>query len=94
MRMEVFVSKPLKKPKNLSLEPSAIARGERYARLHGTSLSSLVSDYLAALPLGSPGAIQSPAVRRLYGSAAAKRGRREPGRAEYRDHLARKHGVA
>ena len=82
-----------KKPKNLSLDPATIERGERYARRHGTSLSGLVSDYLSALPLDPPAELRSPAVRRLYGAAAGGAGRRTPDRTAYRDHLARKDGT-
>lgn len=78
-----------KVPKNLSLEPEAIARGERYGRLHGKNLSQLVNDFLRALPLNSPPAQElSPLVRRLRGIAAGGK----TGRAEYRIHLLRKHG--
>ena len=42
-----------KRPKNLLLDPDAVARGERYSRLHGTNLSRLVGDFLHALPLGA-----------------------------------------
>jgi hypothetical protein len=35
-----------RKPKNLFLDPAAVARGERYSRLHGTNLSRLVDDFL------------------------------------------------
>jgi hypothetical protein len=76
-------------PKNLSLEPAAIARGERYGRLHGKNLSQLVNDFLRALPLKSPATQElSPVVRRLRGIAA--RGR--TGREAYRKHLLRKYG--
>ena len=86
MRMRPFVSKV---PKNLSLEPEAVARGERYGRLHGKSLSQLVNDFLQALPLTAPpAATLSPLVRRLRGIAAGGKA----GRAEYRRHLLRKHG--
>lgn len=87
------MGKPGKQPKNLSLEPAVIERGERYARLHGTNLSRLVSDYLAALPLEAPLQVRSPAVRRLYGAATGARGE-PPSREHYREYLAQKHGVA
>jgi hypothetical protein len=78
-----------KVPKNLSLEPDAIARGERYGRRHGKNLSQLVNDFLRALPLTSPPARDlSPLVRRLRGIAAGGK----TGRAEYRKHLLRKYG--
>lgn len=78
-----------KVPKNLSLEPEAVARGERYGRLHGKNLSQLVNDFLRALPLKAPPAGElSPLVRRLRGIAAGGR----TGREAYRRHLLRKHG--
>src|SRR5919204_421736 len=43
--------------KNLSLEPDAIERGERYAKRQGKNLSQLVSDLLQVLsvvPLAGP----------------------------------------
>ena len=82
------MSKPTKKPKNLSLEPDAVARGERYSKLHGTNLSRLVSDFLRSLPLGGGAEPQSPAVRRLRGIAAGSKA--EP--STYREHLRRKYG--
>lgn len=76
-------------PKNLSLEPAAIARGQRYGRLHGKNLSQLVNDFLHALPLEAPGARDlSPLVKRLRGIAAG--GKAEP--ETYRKHLRRKYG--
>jgi len=75
--------------KNLSLEPDAIARGERYGRRHGKNLSQLVNDFLRGLPLESPAERElSPLVRRLRGVAA---GGRAAGKA-YREHLYRKYG--
>ena len=76
-------------PKNLSLEPEAVARGERYGRLYGKNLSQLVNDFLQILPLSAPAATElSPLVRRLRGIAAGGK----TGRAAYRKHLLRKHG--
>ena len=77
-----------KRPKNLLLDPDAVARGERYSRLHGTSLSRLVGDFLRALPLGAEQSTLTPAVRRLWGVAAGKVADRE----EHRQHLSRKYG--
>lgn len=77
-----------RKPKNLSLEPDAIARGERYSQLHGTNLSRLVSDFLRALPLGKPTQALSPAVQRLRGVVA----RSKVDRATYHEHLHAKYG--
>ena len=88
MRMDNCMAKPTKKPKNLSLEPDAIVRGERYSRLHRTNLSRLVSDFLRSLPLGGPSLPVSPAVRRLRGIATGSK----LDRASYREHLQRKYG--
>ena len=77
-----------KRPKNLLLDPDAVARGERYSRRHGTSLSQLVGDFLRSLPLGAEASALTPAVRRLWGVASGKGGDREA----YRQHLARKFG--
>lgn len=88
MRMDQSMAKLTKKPKNLSLEPDAIARGERYSELHGTNLSRLVSDFLRGLPLEKPNAPLSPAVQRLRGVAAG----RKVDRATYREHLTQKYG--
>ena len=86
MRMEARLGKIAK---NLSLEPEAVARGERYGRRHGKNLSQLVNDFLRGLPLESPmdGEL-SPLVRRLRGIARSAR----TGRKEYREHLHRKYG--
>ena len=78
-----------KVPKNLSLEPDAIARGERYGRRHGKNLSQLVNDFLRGLPLESPPERElSPLIRRLRGIAAGGK----TGRDEYREGLYRKYG--
>lgn len=79
----------MRKPKNLSLEPDAVARGERYGKLYGKNLSQLVNDFLRALPLEPSGAGGlTPVVRRLRGVAARAKADRET----YRKHLARKYG--
>ncbi len=77
-----------KRPKNLLLDPDAVARGERYSRRHGTSLSRLVGDFLRSLPLGADESTLTPAVRRLWGIARGGDADREA----YRQHLARKYG--
>lgn len=73
--------------KNLSLEPAAVERGERYSELHSTSLSQLVSDLLMRLPLDDGDVELTPTVRRLLG--IAKGGGDE---ADYRQHLLDKYG--
>ena len=77
-----------KRPKNLLLDPDAVARGERYSRRHGTSLSRLVGDFLRSLPLGADEATLTPAVRRLWGIATAGGTDKQ----QYRNHLVRKYG--
>lgn len=77
-----------KRPKNLLLDPDAVARGERYSRRHGTNLSRLVGDFLRSLPLGANDETLTPAVRRLWGSAAGGRVDRE----KFRQHLTKKYG--
>lgn len=83
-----------KKATNLTLDPAAVARGEEYGRLHGASLSQLVTDLLYALPDPSE-KLQvhelTPAVRRLYG-VAAEGGDAADARATHRAHLERKYG--
>lgn len=73
--------------KNLSLDPEAVERGERYSALHSTSISQLVSDFLSRLPLDDAEPELTPAVRRLLGAAAG-----EGDREDYRRHLLEKYG--
>ncbi len=86
--------KPVKKATNLSLDPDAVARGERYGARHGRKLSQLVNGFLAALPAEEAGegdrglAELSPVVRRLYGAAAGGATDRDT----YRAHLSAKYG--
>lgn len=58
-----------KQAKNLLLDAEAIARGERYSDLHGTTLSRLVGDFLQSLPLEGARRPLAPAVARLRGTA-------------------------
>ena len=81
--------KPSRRPKNLLLDPDAVARGERYSQRHGTNLSRLVGDFLRALPLAANDESLTPAVRRLWGIARGSDADRE----KYRDHLGRKYGA-
>lgn len=84
--------------KNLSLEESAIGRGERYSELHQTNLSRLVSDFLSRLPLPEPTRHLSPIVSRLLGVAASVETNTarpaEEAQASYREHLWTKYGRA
>ena len=83
-------SRATKKATNLTLDPEAIANGERFGRLHGTSLSQLVNRLLLALPgaMEVEPTLRTPAVRRLYGAAAGAAASRD----DYREHLASKYG--
>ncbi|MGQ0714936.1 MAG: DUF6364 family protein [Gemmatimonadaceae bacterium] len=81
-------SKTRKRPTNLSLDVDALERGEIYSRLHGTSVSRLVNDYLRSLPADERLEPLSPVVRRLRGIAAGAEAASE----EYRRHLRRKYG--
>ena len=79
--------KKIKRPKNLLLDPDAVARGERYSRRHGTNLSRLVGDFLRSLPLAADESALTPAVRRLWGVARGG----DAGREAYRRHLGKKY---
>jgi hypothetical protein len=78
-----------KQSKNLSLDPEAVRRGERYSELHRTNLSQLVSNFLSRLPIDSeePDTSLAPAVRRLIGIGAGATDRED-----YRRHLVEKYG--
>jgi hypothetical protein len=76
-----------KRSKNLSLDPEAVRRAERYSELHHTNVSQLVSNFLAALPLEEEAAARplSPAVQRLLGIATGE------GKEEYHQYLREKY---
>jgi len=57
--------------KNLTLDPEAVERAERFSRKRGTTVSRIVSDFLLGLPEESDGAL-APAVGRLLGIAKGK----------------------
>jgi len=82
------MTRSAKKPRNLTLDDEAMARGEQYSRQHGTSVSRLVGDFLRALPLEPERRPLTPAVRRLLGVAAGG----DPDRDAYRAHLNEKYG--
>ena len=73
--------------KNLSLDPAAVERGERYSERHATSLSQLVSDLLLRLPADDEEADLTPTVRRLMGIAKG-----DVDEEDYRQHLLDKYG--
>ena len=76
-----------KQSKNLSLDPKAVKRGERYSKLHNTNVSQLVNHFLSGLPVGEEKNNFSPTVRRLIGVASSKDAVKE-----YRQHLVEKYG--
>ena len=58
---------------NLSVERASVERARRYAELHSTSISRLVDEFLASLPLETGRRRRQeypPVVRRLIGVAA------------------------
>jgi hypothetical protein len=77
-----------KRNRNLSLDPSAVERAERYSELHKTNVSQLVNDYLSGLRLHTDDATRdlSPAVRRLLGIAGSGEA------TDYHNHLVEKYG--
>lgn len=73
---------------NLTVERAVIERARRYSERHGTSISRLVSGFLANLPAEEPADAElTPAVRRLVGIGSG-----EADREAYRRHLREKHG--
>lgn len=71
--------------KNLTLDPEAVRKGERYSRKNGTSISQIVSDFLLRLPDGVETPL-SPAVARLLGIASGKGDERQ-----YHNYLEKKY---
>lgn len=74
---------------NLSIDDAAIERAKRYSERHDTSISRLVSDFLARLPLeeDEQELALSPTVRRLYGIAEGG-----PDEDDYHRYLLEKYG--
>ena len=91
MRRGLAVSKVAK---NLYLEPDALEHAEKYAQMHTTNLSQLVSDFLRSLPLRSSSPTDySPTLRRLIGSAVPRDADTPPATVEdYREYLIDKYG--
>jgi hypothetical protein len=69
----------------LSVDKEIIERARRYSRAHGTSISKLVSEYLASLPQERP--VSSPVVGRLRGLLPP-----EVSPDEYRERIEEKYG--
>lgn len=84
--MRILEAAMAKVIKNLSLDPEAVERGERYSVLHSTSLSQLVSDFLSRLPLAEEERELPPTVGRLLGVGAG-----DAGRDDYRAYLLEKY---
>jgi hypothetical protein len=77
---------------NITVDPAVVERARRYTERHGTSISRLVTDYLAQLPMEDEAGVEAgerltPTVRRLLGAARGG-GDRE----DYRRHLVQKYG--
>jgi hypothetical protein len=89
MRME----RPMSKQRiNITVDPAVVERARRYTERHGTSISRLVTEYLAQLPLEDEAGVEAeerltPTVRRLLGVARGG-GDREG----YRQYLVEKYG--
>ena len=75
---------------NITVDAALVERARRYTQRHNTSISGLVSEFLAHLPEGggAGSADLSPTVRRLLGIAAGG-----PDREDYRRHLLEKYGT-
>lgn len=58
---------PSRKKLTLSVDEQIIERAHRYSQRHNTSISQLVSNYLARLAEAGPHQPYSPTVRRLIG---------------------------
>lgn len=72
----------------LSIDPELIEKARRYSRSRGTSISQVVSRFLAALPDEADGTEEyTPTVRRLLGIAEGG-----PDRDDYHRHLLEKYG--
>jgi hypothetical protein len=78
-----------KQSKNLSLDPEAVRRGERFSELHQTNISQLVNNFLSNLPIESEEQERtfSPAVRRLLGIGSGSTDVED-----FHRHLAEKYG--
>jgi hypothetical protein len=73
---------------NLTIERDSVERGQRYSQRHGVSISKLVDNFLAQLPVEEDGFESlTPDVRSLVGIGAG-----DADRESYRKHLLEKHG--
>lgn len=79
-----------KRSLNLTVERDSLERGQRYSQRHGVSISKLVDDFLAHLPLEEESADPiTPDVRSLIGIGI---GIGDADRESYRKHLLEKYG--
>lgn len=77
-----------RKKLTLSVDEHIIERAHRYSQRHNTSISQLVSNYLARLAEGGPHQPYSPTVQRLIGILPS-----DVSVEQYREHLERKHST-
>lgn len=75
-----------RKKLTLSVDEQVIERARRYSRLHNTSISQLVSNYLAQLDADEGEQAYSPTVRRLLGILPS-----DTNIEQYHRHLEEKH---
>lgn len=75
-----------RKKLTLSVDERIIERAHRYSQHHNTSISKLVSNYLARLSETGPQRAFSPTVRRLIGILPS-----DVSVEEYHEHLDAKH---
>ena len=77
---------PSRKKLTLSVDEQIIDRAHRYSRRHNTSISQLVSNYLAGLSESGTEGRYSPTVRRLIGILPT-----EVSVEDYHRHIEQKH---
>ena len=77
-----------KKRLNITVDAAVVERARQYTHRHNTSISGLVSEFLAHLPDGDMSGTEdlSPTVTRLLGVAIGG-----PDREDYRRHLLEKY---
>lgn len=78
---------PPRKKLTLSVDEQIIERAHRYSQRHNTSISQLVSNYLARLTDAGVHPPYTPTVRRLIGILPS-----DVSVGEYHEHLEGKHG--
>jgi Family of unknown function (DUF6364) len=76
-----------RKKLTLSVDEQIIERAHRYSQRHNTSISKLVSNFLARLAATGPDRPYSPTVQRLIGILPS-----DVSVEQYHEHLERKYG--